>query len=240
VPLSRSKFLSDRNLLQPSSYTEGSFLSAGGRDRDIHLPLGGRDRNFHLPLGGRERDFHISPGSRDSEAELVTFANPRHFLRRGGVVGNIDVSGIQKTSDGGDNVKVIVEEGSGGRQVTEMVPADNKPLRELLDYIFIKNDLEVDWTPPTHYFMVTMRNGTRTTPDLDLPTRHFAGTVVEIRPLGEEARKEARKLTFSTVQSCLAYFTTHGLVELPLCESGEEGDYHLPRVQPLENIVRAV
>ena len=123
-------YLSDVNLLHPSSsYTEGSYLSHGGRERDIHHPLGGRDRdihlplggresdahhsmgsrerNFHLPLGGREREFHHSAGVRerdsslpcggwDSEAEMVTFQNPRHFIRRGGVVGNINVSGIQK------------------------------------------------------------------------------------------------------------------------------------------------
>ena len=129
-PISKSICVSDGNLLHPSSFPEGSFLSShggrerdthlplGGRDRDIHLPpwgrerdnyhsLGGRDRNFHLPLGGREREFHhsvgikerdssLSCGGWDSEAELVTFANPRHFIRRGGVVGNINVSGIQK------------------------------------------------------------------------------------------------------------------------------------------------
>ena len=51
------------------------------------------------------------------------------------------------------------------------------------------------------------------------------------------------QLSFSTLQSCLAYFTDHGLVELPYSPtpnySGEDDDdYHLPSVQPLENIVR--
>lgn len=60
------------------------------------------------------------------------------------------------------------------------------PPREVLDYLFIKYDLEVDWDPPTHYFTVITRKGTRTSPDLDLPTQHFTGNSVEIRPLVTE------------------------------------------------------
>ena len=62
--------------------------------------------------------------------------------------------------------------------------------REMLDYLFIKNDLEVDWAPPTHHITVSMRNGTRTTPDLDLPTQHFAGCQLEIRPVAMDTRRE--------------------------------------------------
>ena len=45
------------------------------------------------------------------------------------------------------------------------------------------------------------------------------------------------QLSFTTLQSCLSYFTAHGLVELPLSGSQEAEEYHLPRVQPLDNIV---
>ena len=67
--------------------------------------------------------------------------------------------------------------------------------REVLDYIFIKNDLEVDWTPPTHSFTVTMKNGMRTTPDLDLPTQNFAGCCVEIHPLEMDVKHDGKKVS---------------------------------------------
>ena len=65
--------------------------------------------------------------------------------------------------------------------------------REVLDYIFIKHDLEVDWDPPTHSFTVVTRNGTRTSPDLDLPSHHFSGCSLEIRPLQRDEEREERE-----------------------------------------------
>ncbi len=41
---------------------------------------------------------------------------------------------------------------------------------------------------------------------------------------------------FHTVQDCLDYFDEHGLVELPVLS--EDESYQLPRVTPLEPIVR--
>ena len=45
---------------------------------------------------------------------------------------------------------------------------------------------------------------------------------------------------FKTLEDCLSYFTTHGLVELPSQRDEEEEEYHLPRVNPLDNIVSHV
>ena len=42
--------------------------------------------------------------------------------------------------------------------------------------------------------------------------------------------------TFSLVTDCLAYFSTHGLVELPNT-SVDEDSYQLPRVTPINPIV---
>lgn len=47
------------------------------------------------------------------------------------------------------------------------------------------------------------------------------------------------QFSFTTLQSCLSYFSSHGLVELPLSGCGEE-EYHLPQVQSLDNIVRTM
>ncbi len=45
--------------------------------------------------------------------------------------------------------------------------------------------------------------------------------------------------TYKTVSDCLSYFDSHGLVELPL-PPRDDGNYHLPRVQPIDPIVRSV
>ena len=42
--------------------------------------------------------------------------------------------------------------------------------------------------------------------------------------------------TFSSVTDCLAYFSTHGLVELPNTNVDEDS-YQLPRVTPINPIV---
>ena len=42
--------------------------------------------------------------------------------------------------------------------------------------------------------------------------------------------------TFSSVTECLAYFSTHGLVELPNTNTDEDS-YQLPRVTPINPIV---
>ncbi|CAI8027808.1 hypothetical protein GBAR_LOCUS15831 [Geodia barretti] len=227
----KGKYRSDSNLLQTRTLPPDSALSLVGSQ------------------GSAGREGFVSVGEREREVELLTFSSPRLFQRRGGVVGDINVGSIQRlTEDGEQGVKVVVEEEKGGRQVTETVPADKKPLREVLDYIFIKHDLEVDWDPPTHSFTVVTRNGTRTSPDLDLPSNHFSGCSLEIRPLQRDEEREEReereegssardeRPIFKTLEDCLSYFTTHGLVELPSQRDEEEEEYHLPRVHPLDNI----
>ena len=42
--------------------------------------------------------------------------------------------------------------------------------------------------------------------------------------------------TFCSVTDCLAYFSTHGLVELPNTNTDEDS-YQLPRVTPIDPIV---
>ena len=56
-------------------------------------------------------------------------------------------------------------------------------------------------TRPTHSFTVVTRNGTRTTPDLDLPSQQYVGSSLEVRPLlleevegGEEERGGREKV----------------------------------------------
>ncbi len=44
---------------------------------------------------------------------------------------------------------------------------------------------------------------------------------------------------YKTVGDCLSYFDSHGLVELPL-PPRDDGNYHFPRVQPIDPIVRSV
>ena len=46
--------------------------------------------------GSVGREGFVSVGEREREMEFLTFSSPRMFQRRGGVVGDIDVSSIQR------------------------------------------------------------------------------------------------------------------------------------------------
>ena len=74
----RAKHGSDSNLLHPTTSA-----------MDFHLSPAGS-------VGSGGRDGFVSVGEKEREMELFTFSSPRLFQRRGGLVGDIDVSSLQR------------------------------------------------------------------------------------------------------------------------------------------------
>ena len=84
----KEKYQSDSSLAQPRTIPRHTSLrgSAGSQ-------------------GSAGREGFVSVGDREREVEMLTFSSPRLFQRRGGVVGDINVSSFQR----------LVREG-GGRE----------------------------------------------------------------------------------------------------------------------------